>query len=595
MKSFLSTIIFCQKDLWRTNKITFIYFYLLSIPRAFNPFLWSIGIKTLVDIASLHIITKQNITISHLVPFIVTTSIYLVITFLNGCFNRYLDNKMSLEYTAYYKLKLSKKLETLDLQRFEDSKFLDNLSKAESNQVQILNVFKESSNLLRYFLQAIIATASLVTLNFLIPIIIILIEGGIIFYRNRFNAIYREVDKELLPVKRREGNYLSLFFRKTSIEEMRIYGLNDYIRSRVQELDDIIFSRLLGLVKSKILTFGLINFVENFVIEIGSRLYAFWAIINDKISIGDFFFYNNQIGTLSNALGSFGQSVNVIFRDSLEINYTEQIYELQPILDYSLSKKTFNTPNIEIKFQNVSFAYPGVENRLILKDFNLTINDGEKIALIGVNGAGKTTIIKLLLRYYDPTDGQILINGVDLKKIDINWWYKQIGVLFQDFMRYETTVAENVGYGNISQIENENKMTDAIRQSSSEDFIMDYPDKLNQTLGRQFNNSIQPSGGQWQKIALARTFFRNSQILILDEPTSSIDAKAESEIFEKVENLSKNKTVIIISHRFSTVRNAERIIVIKDGRIHEQGSHQELIDLNGKYAELFELQAKGYK
>jgi len=209
--------------------------------------------------------------------------------------------------------------------------------------------------------------------------------------------------------------------------------------------------------------------------------------------------------------------------------------------------------------------------------------------------AGKTTIIKLLLRYYDPTDGQILINGVDLKKIDINWWYKQIGVLFQDFMRYETTVAENVGYGNISQIENENKMTDAIRQSSSEDFIMDYPDKLNQTLGRQFNNSIQPSGGQWQKIALARTFFRNSQILILDEPTSSIDAKAESEIFEKVENLSKNKTVIIISHRFSTVRNAERIIVIKDGRIHEQGSHQELIDLNGKYAELFELQAKGYK
>jgi ATP-binding cassette subfamily B protein len=247
-----------------------------------------------------------------------------------------------------------------------------------------------------------------------------------------------------------------------------------------------------------------------------------------------------------------------------------------------------------IEFKNVSFRYPKTE-RDILKDFNLTIQSGEKVALVGENGAGKTTLIKLLLRFYDATEGEILINGVNLKDVNLEEWHKYIGALFQDFIKYQFTFKENIYFGDLTKKQEEELLKEAIVRSGADKYLDTLPDKYDQIVGKMFEGGMDLSGGQWQKLALARAFYRNAPILVLDEPTSAIDAKAEYEIFQKVQSLQKDKTVVIISHRFSTVRNADRILVLDEGKILEEGSHEKLMKKKGLYAELFNIQAQGYK
>lgn len=215
--------------------------------------------------------------------------------------------------------------------------------------------------------------------------------------------------------------------------------------------------------------------------------------------------------------------------------------------------------------------------------------------MVGENGAGKTTIIKLLLRFYDVTDGEILINGVNIKELNLDEWHKLVGALFQDFIKYQFTFKENVYIGDLAKANDEKLLREAIFKSGASAYVNKLPDGLNQVVGKMFEKGIDLSGGQWQKLALARAFFRDAPLLILDEPTSAIDAKAEYEIFQNVQKLQKDKTVIIISHRFSTVRNADRILVLHGGHIIEEGDHKKLMDKKGLYAELFELQARGYK
>ncbi len=225
----------------------------------------------------------------------------------------------------------------------------------------------------------------------------------------------------------------------------------------------------------------------------------------------------------------------------------------------------------------------------------MDINPGEKIAFVGVNGAGKTTIIKLLCRFYDVTEGEILIDGINLIDVDLDTWYKKIGVLFQDFVRYsQFDVKKNIELGDVDKVGDEKLVMEAVFKADAK-FIDDYRHKLEQVLDKSFEGGINPSGGQWQRIALARAFFRDAPILILDEPTSAIDAKGEFEIFERLYEFSQNKTVLIVSHRFSTVRRADKIYVIEHGRIAEAGTHEELLKINGKYADAFHTQAQGYK
>lgn len=320
------------------------------------------------------------------------------------------------------------------------------------------------------------------------------------------------------------------------------------------------------------------------------------AVVKGTLAVGQFTLAFQQSQNL--ATGSQG----ILDMYSSMKNRIQQIEKFFTFFDYQPAITSPQEPKILptspvppiIEFKNVSFRYPKTE-RDILKNFNVILNSGEKIALVGENGAGKTTIIKLLLRFYDVTEGEILVNGINIKNLILEQWHSKVGALFQDFIKYQFTFKENIYYGNFEEKNNEDLLKDAIAKSGADKYLESLPDGVNQIVGKMFDSGIDLSGGQWQKLALARAFFRNAPILILDEPTAAIDAKAEYEIFENVQKLQKDKTVLIISHRFSTVRNADRILVLEDGKILEEGNHETLMKKKGLYAELFEIQAKGYK
>ncbi|MGA8110286.1 MAG: ATP-binding cassette domain-containing protein, partial [Acidobacteriaceae bacterium] len=246
------------------------------------------------------------------------------------------------------------------------------------------------------------------------------------------------------------------------------------------------------------------------------------------------------------------------------------------------------------EFHNVSFAYPGT-TRMVLKNFNFSIGPGERIALIGENGQGKTTVVKLITRLYDPTEGRILLDGVDLRDYDMDELHQEMGVIFQDFMRYEMTVRENIGVGRVEIPHSEDDVHTAAEKSLAAEVIRKLPDGYDQMLGRRFVSGVDLSGGEWQRIALARAYLRDAQLLILDEPTAALDAKSELEVFERFAELTTGKMALLISHRFSTVRMADRIVVLAGGRLVEEGTHQQLIALGGQYAEMFEMQAASYR
>jgi ATP-binding cassette subfamily B protein len=268
------------------------------------------------------------------------------------------------------------------------------------------------------------------------------------------------------------------------------------------------------------------------------------------------------------------------------------------LLDFfGLQPRVFSKPNAlpaprpirtGFEFQDVSFAYPGL-TRLVLSNASFKLEPGERIALVGENGQGKTTIVKLLTRLYDPTGGRILLDGVDLREYQLEDLWKEIGVIFQDFMRYDMTAAENIGIGRIEDQDNVFRVRSAAQKSLAEQVIRKLPKGYEQILGRRFEGGVDLSGGEWQKIALARAYLRDAQVLILDEPTAALDARSEHEVFERFAELTKGKMALLISHRFSTVKMVDRILVLENGRIAEQGPHE------GRYAEMFELQAASYR
>jgi len=246
------------------------------------------------------------------------------------------------------------------------------------------------------------------------------------------------------------------------------------------------------------------------------------------------------------------------------------------------------------EFRNVSFRYPGA-SRLVLNQLNFELRPGERVALIGENGEGKTTIVKLLTRLYDPFEGEILLDGIDLREYSLEDLYREIGVIFQDFMRYEMTARDNIAVGRIELIDDLDLIEQSAQKSMANDVVGKLPSRYEQMLGRRFDGGVDLSGGEWQKIALARAYLRDAQLLILDEPTSALDARSEYEVFQRFAELTAGKMAIFISHRFSTVRMADRIVVLENGRIAEEGDHEALTNLGGRYAEMFELQAASYR
>jgi ABC-type multidrug transport system fused ATPase/permease subunit len=316
-----------------------------------------------------------------------------------------------------------------------------------------------------------------------------------------------------------------------------------------------------------------------------------WA---KQISIGDVTFHLRNLSDLQDLMSEILADIAWLNEKCLYLKDAYELMNMKPDIEdgYYIFPKLKVGP--EIRFENVSFKYPGSE-RMVLKNLNLTIKPGEKIALVGHNGAGKSTLINLICRLYKTTQGSIHLNNINIDNIQIDTWYRNVGVLFQDYNCYtHLTVRENIYIGKPDEEIDEDRIVESAKNADALKFIEEFPTGFNQTLGERFKGGVRLSTGQWQKIAIARFFYRNAPLVIFDEPTAAIDAVSEYNIFNKIYEFFTDKTVIIVSHRFSTVRNADRIIVVDNGEIAEQGSHTELMAMNGKYAKAFLLQAEGY-
>jgi len=316
------------------------------------------------------------------------------------------------------------------------------------------------------------------------------------------------------------------------------------------------------------------------------------AAVAGAITIGSLTFYLQNLDQISRSSRALAGDINRIFEQNLYVGYFFEVLDLPKVIKEKEPGFTFDEikpPKIE--FRNVSFGYDA--GPMILKNVSFSVQPGEHLAIVGPNGAGKTTMVRLMLRFYDPTKGQILINDVDLRDIKLRNWYKFVSILFQDFVKFSLTIKDNILLGDSSAID-QTKMEDAASKSGAADFINKLPKKYVQRLGKRFDDSVELSQGQWQKLALARMFYESAPILILDEPTSAIDAEAEAEIFDNIDKVYQDKNLILISHRFSTVRNADKIIVLKEGQIVEEGSHKDLMEKGKIYATMFRKQAKGY-
>jgi ATP-binding cassette subfamily B protein len=394
---------------------------------------------------------------------------------------------------------------------------------------------------------------------------------------------------------RRELDYLrTVSGTKEGAKEVKLFGLAPFLVGRYSDVADRLYDQTVGVARRK-LTVGSLLGLLGVAGYYGTYAFVIYETVHGSLSIG-------KLTMLAGAIAAASTNIQAVFITFAEIaNQALFMTDLLEFFDVR-PKIQSNTGALAapkriqqgFEFKNVSFSYPG-SSRVILKNVNFKLAPSERIAIVGENGQGKTTIVKLLTRLYDPTEGQILLDGRDLREYDLDSLWQQIGVIFQDFMRYEMTASANIAVGRIEERHNPFRIRAAANKSLAEQAIRKLPKGFDQVLGSRFEGAVDLSGGEWQKIAIARAYLRDAQLLILDEPTAALDARSEHEVFQRFSELTEGKMSLLISHRFSTVKMSNRILVLKGGEIAEQGPHDQLLKDGGHYAELFELQAANYR
>lgn len=395
--------------------------------------------------------------------------------------------------------------------------------------------------------------------------------------------------------KRIAGKSIGWITNPVALQEISIVGGYKFFSEKFDSYNEWFNKNLLKIMKQKEIVVLLLDLVD-IVVSVFGYVMIFNSFILGKITLGAVTFQMRALDSFSGALDSVLGSVSFMNEFAIKMKDLITVFEMKPsVKDGHVKLEYLDTPP-SIEFRNVYFKYPK-SKKYVFEDLSFKINSGEEVALVGHNGAGKTTIVKLISRIYEVEKGEILINGQNIKDLSLDDWYKNIGVLFQDFNFYgNLTVKENIFLGRPLEPLDEDRIVEAAKHADAHDFIMEYKKKYNQIMSEKFKGGIRPSTGQAQKIAIARFFYRNSPLVIFDEPTASIDAVSEYKIFNSIYDFFKNKTVVIISHRFSTVRNANRIIVLEKGKIVEEGNHKELVKKkNGVYSKAYKLQAEGYK
>jgi ATP-binding cassette, subfamily B, bacterial len=504
------------------------------------------------------------------------------------------DSRLADKFTCYINVRIMEHAASLDLVSYEDPQFYDKLERARVQGTDRIGMIQAAGRLVQECITTLTLAAGIFVFSPWILVTLILCTFPTFLNETHFAFLGYALNSQQTASRREMEYFRVLGGSKESAKELRLFGLGSFLVDRYRAISQDVHRQTFTLARRRLI-FGLFFAILGTIGYYGSYAFAIHETVIGVLSLG-------TLTLLAGAIAGANSNMQAVLGTFSSI--AGQALFLTDLLEFfSVKPKVFSKPDAILvprpirggfEFKDVSFSYPGC-SRLILDRINFSLETGERIALVGKNGQGKTTIVKLLTRLYEPTSGQILLDGIDIREYNLQDLWKEIGVIFQDFMRYELPCSENIAMGRIEERKNTSRIQAAAHKSLADEVIRALPHRYDQRLGCRFEGGVDLSGGEWQKIALARAYLRDSQLLILDEPTASLDARSEHEVFERFAELTEGKMALLISHRLSTVRMADRILVLENGKIAEQGPHEHLIKIGGGYAKMFELQAASYR
>jgi ATP-binding cassette subfamily B protein len=581
---------------WQTNRVATVGLAFLTLAGALLPAAQAWVGKLIVDgvVASIQAVHDPDRFRTVFYYLIVELILFLLSTAFSHS-RRLIQQLIQLQLANRIRAEIIRKALTLEMAFFEHPDFYDRLQNARREggykPVELVN---DSFQIVQSMITMISFAALMLRFSPWLVVILLATSIPAFIAETRFSEQGFRLLTRRAP-ETRQINYLArLLTEDSAAKEIKLFNLGDRLLARYVTL----FAKFFEEDKSLAIRRAAVGFSLGLIATMGfygSYAWIVWRTVHGNISLGDMTLYLTIFRQGQSTFQSILSAVGNIYENNLFMaNYFEFLDIMPQMRVAAPAKKLPVSLARGIEFRGVGFRYPDSEE-WVLRDIDLSIRPGEKIALVGHNGAGKTTLIKLLSRLYDPTSGVILFDGIDIRDIDPLELRQRIGVIFQDFVRYHLPASENIGFGQIEAADQMDKIISSARKSGAHAMIEDLPEGYQTMLGRWFHGGHELSLGQWQRIALARAFMRDAEILVLDEPTASLDAQTEYEIFRHFQELTEGKMAILISHRFSTVRMADRIVVIEGGRITEIGSHQELLRREGIYAQLFSMQAEGYR
>jgi ATP-binding cassette, subfamily B, bacterial len=581
------------KLIWETSKGMTIGNLLLRLVKASLPLAMLYVGKLIID----EVIRLIAVTGEHDLTYLwVLVAIELGLALISDIINRgitLLDSLLGDLFSNRTSVTLIEHAATLDLAQFEDATFYDKLERARRQTVTRVVLMSQVLSQLQDIVTIGFLAVGLIAFNPWLILILLVAVIPSFLGETYFNERSYSLSRSWTP-ERRELDYLRYIGASDeTAKEIKTFNLSDFLATRFKMLSDKYYN-LNKSITLKRAIWGSILSSLGALAYYGAYIFILFQTVAGVITVGSLTFlagsFNSMRGLLQGIMTRFSQ----IAESALYLQDLFDFLELKPQITPPVNPLKIPRPIQEgFTFENVGFKYVNSE-RWAVRHLSFHLKAGEKLALVGENGAGKTTLVKLLARLYEPNEGRILLDGKDLRDYDLNDLRHQVGIIFQDYVRFQMSASDNIAIGQISNIADRERIQGSAQKSLADLVIQRLPDKYDQVLGKRFNKGVELSGGEWQKVALARAYMRDAQLLILDEPTSALDARAEHEVFQRFAELIEGKTAVLISHRFSTVRMADRILFLEQGQLKELGSHEELLAKNGKYAELFKLQAQGY-
>jgi len=506
----------------------------------------------------------------------------------------YCDTSLSERYTRHVNIRIMRHAASFDLSSYEDPQFYDRLERARVQGADRVGMIQESGQMVQQVVTTVTLAAGICVISpwILLALIVCVVPGFLA--ETKFAFLGYSLSLQQTPA-RRELDYLRVLgTSKESAKEQKLFGLGRFFADRYQLISNEIHHQNVELAGRKLVVGSFLALLGT-VGCYGTYAYGIYLTVTGALTLGMLTQLWGAILLATSQMQAVLSTFSHIADHALFLTDLVEFFSVRPKIFSKPGSLPGPRPIREgFEFRNVSFGYPR-KPKPILENVNFRLEPGERIALVGANGNGKTTIVKLMTRMYDVTSGQILLDGIDLREYNLEDLWKSVGVIFQDFMRYDMTVADNIATGLIDERANLFRIRAAAFKSLAENVVHKLPNDYDQMLGCRFEGGVDLSGGEWQKIALARAYLRDAQLLILDEPTAALDARSEHEVFQRFADLTKGKMSVLISHRFSTVKMTDRILVLENGTIAEQGAHNQLLRSGGSYAEMFELQAAHYR